>query len=165
MGVDIRIGGVTDLLKLSAHIKATGDKGLGRQMGRAVTKAMDPVKTSITASATDTMPSGYKETLTRSLKHRVSTRATARTASVRMTTSAKGEDENRDLVALEAGNLRHPVYGRYRRLKGGRWKKNPWAVTRIEPGFHKRGTEAAADEAEKALGAVLDDFSARLAKG
>lgn len=165
MGVELRIGGIGDLLALSRQIKATGDKGMGRQMGAAVTKAMEPVKAEITASALQTMPSGYGPTLTRSMKHRVTTRSSTRTASVRMVTTAAGEKETRDLPRLEKGELRHPVFGRVRRTRRG-LQKNPWATTRVEPGFHKRGTENAADEAEKALGGVLDDFAARLiAKG
>jgi hypothetical protein len=77
MGVDIRIGGVAEILKLSAHIKATGDKGLGRQMAKAVNEAIEPVKAAIAASAEETMPSGYKETLTASLRHRKSQRSSA----------------------------------------------------------------------------------------
>lgn len=164
MGVEVRIGGVAEILKLSKQIKATGDKGLGRQMSTAVTKAMEPVKLAITASAETTMPSGYAPTLTRSMKHRVTTRASTRTASVRMVTTAAGEKETRDLPRLEKGELRHPVFGRVRRTRRG-LQKNPWSTTRVEPGFHRRGTEDAADEAEKALGTVLDDFAARLAKG
>lgn len=164
MGISVQIGGIPEILKLSAQIKATGDKGLGRQMGRAISKAMDPVKGSITASAAQTMPSGYGPTLTRSLKHRTAVRNTARTASVRLTTSAKGESESRDLPALEAGNLRHPVFGRSRPTRRGR-KANPWALTRIRSGFHERGTRRAADLAEKALAGVRDDFADRLMKG
>lgn len=163
--VDVRITGGDQLRKVAAQIRATGDKGLGREMAKALDKAIEPVKAAIDASAEQTMPSGYKADLTASLKHRRTLRSATRTASVRLTTSAKGEKESRDLVALERGMLRHPVYGRFRRLKTGRRKANPWAVTRIRAGFHARGIEDAADEAEKKLIEVLDDLADRLAKG
>lgn len=165
MGVDVRITGGDQIRQVAAQIRATGNKGLGREMGRALDKAIEPVKVAIDKSAGETMPSGYKAALTASLKHRRSLRSATRTASVRLTTTAKGEKENRDLTALERGQLRHPVYGRFRRLKGGRFRKNPWAVTRIRAGFHERGIQDAADEAEKKLIEVLDDFADRLAKG
>jgi hypothetical protein len=60
--------------------------------------------------------------------------------------------------------LRHPVFGRSRTTRRGR-RPNPWSVTSIKAGFHDRGVENAADEAEKRLAQVRDDFSARLAKG
>lgn len=163
--MDVRITGADQLRKLAAHIKATGDKGLGRQMAAAMEKAVRPISSAITASAAATMPSGYRGALTRSLKHRRSTRTATRQASVRLATYAPGVAERRDLPALETGRLRHPVFGRSRPLKAGGRKANPWATTTIRPGFHRRGTEQAGPAAETALLQVLDDFTNRLAKG
>lgn len=164
MGVTIRVDGIDRLAKLSSRIRAEGDKGLGRQMGRALDKVVEPLKRSIDASAGRTMPSGYRGVLTRSLKHRRSIRATAREASLRLATFAEGRKERRNLPALEAGELRHPVYGRVRPTRKGP-KANPWATTRIRPGFHRRGVEKAAGQVEKELQPVLDDFADRLMKG
>lgn len=154
--LSVDIGGIGQLRQLAAQIKATGDKGLGRELGAALTKAAAPITTAITAEAGETAPSGYAETLTRSLKHRRTTRTATRQASIRITTTAKGQQEERDIVAFNRGALRHPVFGR---------RKKPWTVTKVEAGFHERGTRAAAGEAEKQLTAVLDDFADRLTKG
>ena len=162
--MDVQIGGQAELRKIAAHIRATGDKGLGREFAKALEKAVDPVKEAIVAEAEKTMPSGYKSTLTRSLKHRRTTRASGREASVRLATHGEGKRERRDLPALNAGKLRHPVYGRSRMTKTGR-QANPWAVTRIRAGFFDRAIEKAADQAERAILAVVDDFTDRLAKG
>lgn len=162
--VDVRISGADQLRKLAAHIRRTGDKGLGRELGRALDKAIAPVKRAIEASAEQTVPSGYWPTLSRSLKHRRSLRTTTRIASVRLATYAAGEKERRDLPAINAGPLRHPVFGRVRRTRHG-LKPNPWAVTRVKPGFHERGTRQAGPGAEKQLLVVLDDLADRLAKG
>ena len=162
--MEVRITGADQLHKLAAHIRATGDKGLGRELARALDKAIEPVKRSIEASAEKTMPSGYRGTLTRSLRHRRTIRAAARQASVRLATFGVGSKERRALPALNAGDLRHPVFGRTRRTKTGP-KANPWAITRVTPGFHERGTEKAGDEAEKQILLVLDDFADRLTKG
>jgi hypothetical protein len=164
MGLDFQVDGQAQLRKLAAHIRATGNKGLGREFARALEKAVEPVKKSIVASAEQTMPSGYRETLTRSLKHRRTTRASARQASVRLATYGDGKSERRDLPALNKGTLRHPVFGRSRPTRKGR-KSNPWAVTSIRAGFHDRAIEDAGDKAEQALRGVLDDFAERLAKG
>jgi len=162
--VEIRIDGQAQIRKLAAHIRATGDKGLGRELGRALDKAIEPVKRAIDVSAEKVAPSGYRETLIRSLKHRRTLRATARQASVRLTTYATGDKERRDLIAINRGDLRHPVFGRVRHTKRG-FKANPWAVTRVTPGFHERGTEKTADEAEKQALVVLDEFADRITKG
>ncbi len=164
MGVDIRISGLDGLLKLSRHIRAEGNKGLGRELGRALGKVVAPIEKAIEASAEQTMPSGYKATLTRSMNHRRSQRTATREARLRLATYAQGKKERRDLPALEAGNLRHPVYGRVRRTRKGP-KPNRWAVTRVRAGFHKRGTEHVAGEVEKRALAVVDDFADRLTKG
>lgn len=164
MGVQIRIGGIGELTRLAAHIRAEGDKGLGREFGRALDKVVEPVKKAINASAEQTMPSGYRGELTRSLRHRRSMRTSAREARLRLATYADGEKQRRDLPALEAGRLRHPVFGRVRRTRKGA-KANPWAVTRIRAGFHERATRNAADEAEKQALAVVDEFAGRLMKG
>jgi hypothetical protein len=156
MGVELHFDGIAQLAKLAAQIRSEGDKGLGKQMGKALDRVVDPLKKGIDASAAQTMPSGYVGLLTRSLKHRKSLRATARTASLRLATTADGKSEKRDLPALEGGQLRHPVFGR---------RKKPWTVTSVEPGFHQRGTEAAGPLAEKAASDVLDDYADRLTKG
>lgn len=164
MGLEIRIDGIDELRRVAAQIRATGDKGLGRQMSAALDKAVQPITKAIAAEAAKVAPSGYRPALTASLRHRRSQRTAAREASLRLTTTAKGQSENRDLPALEAGVLRHPVYGRSRRTKRGR-KANPWATTAIRPGFYERATERVGPEVERQLLAVLDDFADRLAKG
>lgn len=164
MGLDIRLDGIDEVLKLAQQIRATGDRGLGREMAKALNAAIEPVEDAISASAERTMPSGYRATLTASLRHRRTQRTAARQASLRLTTIGEGRKEQRDLDRLNKGGLRHPVFGRSRKTRRGR-RKNPWATTEIRAGFHDRGVKDAADEAEKRLGAVLDDFADRLAKG
>lgn len=169
MGLEARIGGASQLRQVAAQIRATGDRGLGQQMSRALAKATNPVREEIRVSAADTMPSGYQETLTKSLRFRTSVRAAARQASVRLITTGAGKAERRDVRALEKGDLRHPVFRRSRRItrgvRAGSIQLNPWTITKIRAGFHERGTDKAADAAERELTKVLDDFASRLLKG
>lgn len=161
--IEARVSGAERLHHFAAQLRAVGDKGFAKDMATALSKAVAPIGRAIDAEAELVAPSGYKGTLARSLKHRRSLRNTAREASVRLTTYAVGEKENRDLPAIEGGALHHPVYGRSRRTKRGR-KANPWAVTRVTPGFHKRGTEQAGPAAERELLAVLDRFADLITK-
>jgi hypothetical protein len=170
-GLEARIDGATALKQFADHLKREGDKGLAKQMSRALGKAVEPVKASIEAEAEKTMPSsgGYASLLTKSLRHRMSRRTGTREAQIRLTTYADGTEEKRDLPRLEKGELRHPVWGRSRKLKRGHRAgtiiRNPWAVTSIRPGFHRRGTDEAIDKAQDALLGVIQDYARRLADG
>lgn len=154
--IDVRIAGQAELRKVAASIRATGDRGLGREFAKALERAVEPVKQAIVDEAAETMPSGYVEVLTRSLKHRRTTRSAAREATVRLATHGEGKRERRDLPRLNKGELRHPVFGR---------RRKPWTTTHVRAGFHDRAVEKAGPEAEKAILAVVDDYTARLAKG
>lgn len=153
--MDFRIAGQAELRRVAGQIRAEGDRGLAREFAKALEKAVEPVKAAIVASAEEAMPSGYKETLTRSLKHRRTTRTAAREATVRLATHGEGKVERRDLSSLNKGILRHPLFGR----------RSRWYVTKIEPGFYDRAVERAGPAAEKAILAVVDDYAERLAKG
>jgi hypothetical protein len=156
--------GAKALRAAAASIRNTGDKGLGREFAKALNAAVEPVKAKIGESAAQTMPSGFAPTLTRSLKYRRSTRTDARQATVILATYAQGKKERRDLPAMNAGELAHPVFGRVRSTRKG-ITANPWVRQRIRPGFFERGTEKVDDEAEKQILAVVDDFVQRLAEG
>jgi hypothetical protein len=169
MSLDVRIDGGAELKKLAAQIKASGDKGLGREMAAGLRKVARPVQASIREEYAGLPASGgYQALFSKSLRFRTESRAASRTASFRLTTFADGTAQRRDIDALEGGRLRHPVYGRSRRLKVGPYAgnslANPWAVTRVKGDFHKRGTDKAADSAEKEMLVVLREFSAKLIK-
>lgn len=167
MVLDVGIVGGARLHEIAKSIRATGDKGLGRQMTRALAKAVQPIQREIDVEAARVMPvrGGYQALLAKSLRHRMSQRTGSRNASVRLLTFADGTQERRDVERLNKGELRHPVFGRSRTVRSRGRVPNPWTVTKIRPGFHERGTKDAGDEAVRELGAVLDDFAERLAKG
>lgn len=166
MGLEVRVEGAATLRKLAAHIRAEGNKSLTRQLGDALSRAADPVREAIRKSADETLPhrGGYAETFDRHLKFRTSRSNKGEDeTTVSLFTYAEGESERRDIRALEAGKLRHPVYGRSR--AGGRKGEriaNPWSVTSIRAGFWQRGTDHALDEAQKELQNVINEFADRL---
>ena len=154
MALEVQIRGAATLGQVAAQIRAEGRKDLSREMGRALERAAEPVKKAITAEADKVMPSGYRELLTGSLRHRMSRRNGGQQAQVIIRTYADGKKERRDVISLEKGQLRHPLFGR----------KKVWYVTSIVPGFHARGVEGAADGASDAMIQVVEDFAARLIK-
>ena len=155
--MDVRISGAEQFRDLAKQFRDLGKEGLGREMSKAIGKAVAPITRAIDEEAGEVAPSGYEDELTRSIRHRRTLRNTRTQASVRITTTAKGKKGNRDLPAINAGRLRHPVYGRFRMTKAGP-KANPWSVTQIRAGFHTRGTAKASDEAEKQLWGVLEHY-------
>lgn len=163
--VSVTVSGQVKLVSTAARIRAEGNKSLAKEMGARIKASLDPVDRAILASVAATMPSGYAPVLSRSLKFRKQVATTGRRAAVRHVTYATGSKERRDVAALEAGRLRHPVFGRSRagRRRGERIA-NPWAVTKVQAGFHARGTRNAMEHAEDAMVTVLDGLATRLGR-
>jgi hypothetical protein len=164
-GIEARVSGSAELKKLADQIRVSGDKGLGPKMAQALKRASQPVQRSIRGEY-GTLPSrgGYSGLFSKSLRFRTTLRSEVRKASFRMLTFADGTHQRRDILALERGSLRHPVYGRSRGGRKGERLANPWAVTRVKGDFHKRGTDHAAEEAEKEMSRVIDQFTQDLIK-
>ena len=179
MALEVRVSGSAKLHAVAASIRATGDKGLGRQMSAALQRATRPLSDAIARSAGAHMPArgGYAGVLARSLRTRFESKTGPRNARIVLRTYADGTGERRDVPALEKGILRHPVYGRSRKIKRkgkskdgkirhpGNMIANPWAVTKIRSGFHKSATDNAADQVQQEMITVLDDLAQRLANG
>jgi hypothetical protein len=170
MSLEVRIDGAATLRKLAAQMRAEGNKDRSRAMGKALGDAAEPVKASVMAEAEKTMPSsgGYASLLTKSLRFRMSRRNSGREAQVILITYADGTKERRDIVALEKGQLRHPHWGRSSKLKrgvkAGTIIRHGWSVTKILPGFHKRGTADAMDNAQDAMLDVIEEYARDLVK-
>jgi hypothetical protein len=161
MGLEIRVEGAARLHALAAQMREAGRKDLAREMGTALGKATEPIQKAIESSAAETMPrsGGYNATFTKSLKFKSRRRSAGSEAGLSLTTYADGKGDRRDINALEAGNLRHPIWGRSRPgARKGQRHANPWAVTRIRSGFWQRGTDQAMEETERQLEAVVDQY-------
>lgn len=171
MGLEVSISGGAELARLSRQLKDAGAKGLGREMGRALGDAAKPLERVVRAEAGAVMPhrGGYEQTLSRSLRFRLDRRTAAYSASLRFKTYADGTGERRDVPKLNDWVLRHPVFGRSRRIRRGRRagtaQPNPWAVTTIRSGFWSRPVDAGRDDVAREMRKVLDDVADRLAGG
>lgn len=168
--MEVTISGSAQLKELADRIRASGDRGLGREMSQGLQRAAAPIKAAVTEEYSGGLPhgGGYASEFTQSMNWRTTTRSQARMASFRLLLFSEGAHERRDIEKIEAGRLRHPVYGRSRRLRrgarAGTALPNPWATTKIRGGYFRRGTDSAADDAEKEMAKVLDEFARRLAR-
>jgi hypothetical protein len=152
MSIEFEVSGSSQLHVLAARIRAVGDKGLGREFGDALKKTAEPVQAAVREESARVLPGSYAALFSTSLRFRTQLRTGAREASLRLVTFADGKKERRDIVSINQGALRHPLFGNRRH----------WYATRVRSGFFDRGTDQAADEAEKKMLAVLDDFAKRL---
>ncbi|MEV6633877.1 hypothetical protein AB0M54_24310 [Actinoplanes sp. NPDC051470] len=165
--VYVRLEGSLELRRVAASIKAAGAKGLGKEMAAALRKAAAPVQAAIQDSFVESLPrrGGYRDLASKSVKFRASVRSGARAGSVRIVMVAQGKAERRDIRRLDRGELRHPNWGRSRNVRGKGRVPNSWSTTTIPRDFFRRGTDKAADLAEREMRGVLDDFAGRLLKG
>lgn len=161
--MDLRILGAREFFLLAADCRDAARKDLERELRDALGRSVKPMSGAIKTAAGRVMPTagGYRQTLVPALK--LTPRAASSTG-IRLTVSAKGKTDLRDVRRLDRGELRHPVFGRYRRVRGRRLE-NPWATTRIRPGFVTRTFDRQAGQVIEELGAAVEAVADKLAGG
>lgn len=169
MGLEVTVTGGADLAGVRRALRELGATGLGREMSRGISRAVLPLRQQIRAEAVRKMPSGYGPLLSKSLRFRQSTRTGRRDAQVTERVYGDGQRERRDVIRLDQGVLRHPVFGRTRPLKRhARWratsKRNPWVAQKVDAGFVAEPVERLRPEISRAMQSVLDEVAAKLRK-
>jgi len=98
--------GSEQLAALAARLKVTGEKGLRTQLLRGLKSGAEPLVKKVADAAREQLPhgGGLNEQVA-GQKVKVQVRTGARTAGVRMTTTAP------DTSQTDSGFVRHPVYG------------------------------------------------------
>lgn len=124
MVVKIRVAGAEQLRVLAAELRAQGEEGKGfrRKLLAAIRAAAAPAPAAAKASAKAVLPKGggLNELIAAS-NIGVRTRLTGKSVGVRIAAS-KG---NRHLLELDAGHLRHKVFGR----------PKSWVAQEVTPGW------------------------------
>jgi len=117
------VGGRAELRHVQGLLLGSG-VDLEKRLLAETRKALRPTQREVKASAAR-LPSGYAPTMARTV--RVATRVTAGSGGIRATirVSARGQRENRDVRSIDAGRLRHPLFGRRRH----------WFTTSVSPRF------------------------------
>jgi len=98
--------GSAQLAALAARLKVTGEKGLRTQLLRGLKSGADPLVKAVAEAARSQLPrgGGLNEQVA-GQKVKVQVRTGARTAGVRLTTTAP------DTAWTDSGFVRHPVFG------------------------------------------------------
>lgn len=150
--VHVGVKGQLDLYRLAAAFKKAGRTDLGKALDKGIRSAAKTIEKAVTdRKSTDAhIPKHFEETFNKSLRAKHEVRM-LRGRSVSITFTAVGKKELRKLEDMEKGRLRHPVHGRYRRLKSGALMRNPWVTQKITPGVIAVPAMKAQPEAVKAL--------------
>jgi hypothetical protein len=176
MGFDVRVSGGDDLRRVQQRLREVGDKGLGKQMGKAIRRAVAPLRPAVVAEAGKVMPEGggYRAVLVGSLRVRTQIRETRWSADVTVRVYGDGKTERRDIPRLNRGQLRHPnPPGRFRRRKwtvtkprkripGGQVVRNDWSTTKIRSGFVDRPADRLGPDMTRQIRAVVDAVAGQI---
>lgn len=145
MSFDVKVTGGAELRKVRNRLRQVGDKGLGKEMGKALRAAARPLQPAIRKEAIVAMPSGYGPTLSKSLRFRTAIKETRHTAAVTVRVHGDGRREKRMVPALNRGRLRHPLYG----------NRGYWYDQRVRPGFVDRPADRLMPEMARQMNAVI----------
>jgi len=165
MAVDLKVEGIKNIRQVSIDLKAAGDKGMRRELYRAVSAAGKPLVQAARQSASQSLPhSGGLAELVSSSKMRTQMRTGARTAGVRIVATApnafskskapKSFSRGIDLSAMDRGILRHPLFG-YREF---------WYTQSVKPRWWSDPMMRGADNARKEILKAVENITEQLAK-
>lgn len=142
------VTGGAELGRLGHRLREADRKDLMRELRKGMEAGVAPLGDLIVAGVPAYMPKDYELTLADALVSRTSTRTTGRSAAVELVMFGRGQRGKRRQIRTlnNPGVLRHPVFGRYRRVKAGYLVKGPWARQYIRAGFFDDPVDAHRDE-------------------
>lgn len=150
---ELTVRGGAELRYVAGRLRKAAARDLTRELRQGQRDAVKPLQKEIKASAALTLPKhgGYAAIMSRTVK--VATRVGIRAGTVTARIYARGKTELRDVVAVNAGILRHPVYGHRTR----------WSTTQVPPRFVDEPVDRlfnrVVDESDQAVRRVLDSIA------
>lgn len=157
----VQVSGQKDLFRLAHNLHAAGQKGLKRELDKASRQAGKVIEDEVKAHTREYIPQGFEQRFDVALATKTEVRLVA-SRRITIVFWAMGKRQRRDIKAMNAGRLRHPVYGRFRRLKDGTLQANPWVLQTIRPGLvdvpAKRAMPRAIKKIEDAVGRVTQEI-------
>jgi hypothetical protein len=160
----MQVTGQKDLYRLAHNLHTAGQKGLKRELDKASRQAGDVIAKEVKDHTRDYIPANFEARFDTAMETKVEVRLLA-SRRITIVFWARGKTVNRDIKAINAGRLRHPVFGRNRRLKNGTLQANPWVMQRIRPGLVDEPAERALPKAKKKIEDAINRVSQQIAKG
>jgi len=170
--VDVDIRGDEQLERLYKRIKDVGDNELRKELLRGIRVAVKPITVAVKAAARSDLPQRgglaaemgrasitSRTRTTKSKQHEVGVRLIGqkeREASKSARKGKKGNDRPPsrylDIVALDRGRLRHPLFG----------DRGHWYEQQIKPGFWTHTIDGQADVVQRDLVQVMDNVADKI---
>lgn len=119
-------------------------KSIKRKLTRMGPKAKKVVQT--TAAAKLPKSGGLAAAVAGSMRVQVRSDTGLTSAGVTLTYTAKGKGENRDIPAMNAGRVRHPVY-----------RRSVWVIQAVPPGFWDDAADITSNDAHQHVRDVVDE--------
>lgn len=150
-----RVKGKTEIRHVQGLIRIAPAQ-IQAQIARSVRPIMRRIEPEVKTEA-GTLPrrGGYAPLMARAVRVRTQVRQSGHRIIARADVSARGKREERDVRAVNAGILRHPVFGR----------RKVWRVTNVLPGFVNRPIDRARDRIVDAVKEARDDAAERIVRG
>ncbi len=149
--VSVQTRGADKLARVSAALRAAGDKDLQRELRRAMSRTTKPLRKAAKDGALQILPhrGGLDEHVAATA--RIATRVTANSSGARLRITGTSRDNLRRMD--EDGLVAHPVFG----------NRKKWVIERVRPGwFTNPLTLAAQGAVPKEIDAALDDVARKL---
>lgn len=160
----VAVVGERNLFRLAHNFHAAGDKGLKRELDTASRQAGNVIAKEVKDHTRDYIPANFEQRFETAIVAEVQVRLIAGRR-VTVVFYARGKTIRRDIRAINAGRLRHPVYGRFRRLKDGSRQANPWVMQAIRPGLVDEPARRAMPKAVKKIEDAIERVTQQIVKG
>lgn len=170
--MSVQVHGVDRFRVVTRRLRTAADrKELTRELRKGILDAVPELKDAVRADAEDYLPDDYVAELLPSLRMTTSSKLTGDQVTVTITTAAAGAKGNpRQVATLEAGQLKHPVFGRTRALRRHAKHKatsqpNPWVSQDVRAGFVSKPMLAKRPAVRKQIEAAVDRVLDKITKG
>lgn len=147
---DFEVRGANQLEEVARRLKAAGAGDLRKELLAGIRAANKPVIAEIRASARENLPkSGGLAALIASSSYGTRTRTSGNSVGVQIRGTSRSV---KGLRALNAGRLRHPVFG----------NRSTWVEQSVTPGFFSKPIEKSKEELRHGIETVLADIAKRI---
>ncbi len=145
--IGLAMTGGPELRYVAGLLRKAAVKDLKAELRKGQRKAFTPLQKEIKLEAAAALPGMYAGVMAKAVKVSVRTGFARTVFTVRI--YARGKVELRDVRSINAGRIRHPLFGNRRR----------WYTTQVRPGFVDRPVDRnwdrVVDESADAVGRVL----------
>lgn len=150
--ISVDVSGRKQLAELAERINAAADRGIRRELTKALNESTEPAKDAVRQSALDLLPkSGGLAALVAASRISTRTSLRGRNPSVRITQRLAGHD----LKAIDRGRLRHPVFG----------NRSTWVSQTVPAGYWTTPMERNARRTRREVVFAMQRVSRMVARG